>query len=158
MLANHVCAHLLLLLLFLPPGAKVNFAWIWCITNPTSTSLGYLTLKCWHGKIWPQLRGLPGVADWANHLEGSPHLSCKRDQIKMRDYMDMRVNTPPKLVTMTTWGPPPPCKPNLTYFINTYHTLEEKIHKNSQSRGLKWPKVSKKKKKKTWGIYRNRRH
>ena len=30
-------------------------------------------------------------------------------------------------------------------FINTYHTLEEKIHKNSQSRGLKWPKVSKKK-------------
>ena len=59
--------------------------------------------------------------------------------------MDMWVNTPPKLVTMTTWGPPPPCKPNLTYFINTYHTLEEKIHKNSQSRGLKWPKVSKKK-------------
>ena len=28
----------------------------------------------------------------------SPHLSCKRDQIKMRDYMDRRV-TPP------TWGP-----------------------------------------------------
>ena len=26
---------------------------------------------------------------------GSPHLSCKRDQIKMRDYMDRRV-TPPK--------------------------------------------------------------
>ena len=34
----------------------------------------------------------------------SPHLSCKRDQIKVRDYMDRRV-TPP-----TTWGPPPPCK------------------------------------------------
>ena len=29
-------------------------------------------------------------------------------------------------------------------FINTYHALEEKIDKNSQSRGLKWPKVSKK--------------
>ena len=26
---------------------------------------------------------------------GSPHLSCKRDQIKMRDYMDRRA-TPPK--------------------------------------------------------------
>ena len=26
---------------------------------------------------------------------GSPHLSCKRDQIKMRDYMDRQV-TPPK--------------------------------------------------------------
>ena len=25
---------------------------------------------------------------------GSPHLSCKRDQIKMRDYMDRRVTSP----------------------------------------------------------------
>ena len=37
---------------------------------------------------------------------GSPHLSCKRDQIKMRDYVDRRV-TPPKWVTSPTWGPPP---------------------------------------------------
>ena len=34
---------------------------------------------------------------------GSPYLSCKRDQIKMRDYMDRRV-------TSSTWGPPPPYK------------------------------------------------
>ena len=34
---------------------------------------------------------------------GPPHLSCKHNQIKMRDYIDRRV-TPP------TWGPPPPCK------------------------------------------------
>ena len=40
---------------------------------------------------------------------GSPHLTCKRDQIKMRDYMDRRV-TPPKRVTSPTWSPPPPCK------------------------------------------------
>ena len=39
----------------------------------------------------------------------SPHLSCKRDQIKMRDYMNRRV-TPPKQVTSPTWGPPPQCK------------------------------------------------
>ena len=32
---------------------------------------------------------------------GSPHLSGKRDQIKMRDYVDRRVTSP-------TWGPPPP--------------------------------------------------
>ena len=128
MLANHVYAHLLLLLqpsvLWLsivtfnnyvkPPSAKVNFARIWCITNPTPTSLGFLTLKRWHGKIWPQLRGLPGVADRATHLEGWPHLSCKRDQIKMRDYMDRRV-TPPKRVTSPTWGPPPPCKQALKH-------------------------------------------
>ena len=40
---------------------------------------------------------------------GLPHLACKRYQIKMRDYMDRRV-TPPKRVTSSTWGPPPPCK------------------------------------------------
>ena len=43
----------------------------------------------------------------------SPQLSCKCDQIKMRDYMDRRV-TPPKQVTSPTWGAPPPCKQPLT--------------------------------------------
>ena len=95
-----------------PPSAKVNFARIWCISSPTPTSLGFLTLKRWHGKIWPQLRGLPGVADRATLLEGWPHLSSKRDQIKMRHYMDRRV-TPPKWVTIPTWGPLPPCKQTL---------------------------------------------
>ena len=33
-----------------------------------------------------------------NNCGGSPHLSCKHDQIIMRDYMDRRV-TPPKWVT-----------------------------------------------------------
>ena len=106
------CGFLLLLLIIMwnHPAPK----WILCEfdvsrINPPPTSLGYLTLKHWHGKRWPQLRGLPGVADRATHLEGSPHLSCKRDQIKMRDYMDRRV-TQPKWATMPTWGPPPPCK------------------------------------------------
>ena len=49
------------------------------------------------------------MADQATHLRVSSHLSCERDQIKMKDYMDRRV-TPPKWVTMPTWGPPPPCK------------------------------------------------
>ena len=40
---------------------------------------------------------------------GLPHLTCKRDHIKMRDYMDRWV-TPPKRVTSPTWGPSPPCK------------------------------------------------
>ena len=44
---------------------------------------------------------------------GQPHLSCKSDQIKMRDYMDRRV-TSPKRVTSPTWGPPPPCKQALS--------------------------------------------
>ena len=42
-----------------------------------------------------------------------PHLTCKRDHIKIRDYLDRRV-TPPKRVTSPTWGPPPPCKQALS--------------------------------------------
>ena len=45
---------------------------------------------------------------------GQLYLSCRRDQIKMTDYMNRRV-TPPKRVTSSTWGPSPPCKPALSY-------------------------------------------
>ena len=41
---------------------------------------------------------------------GSPHLSCKRDQIKMRDYVDRRVTSP-------TWVPPTPCKQALRLLV-----------------------------------------
>ena len=44
---------------------------------------------CIHGGGRPQLREVT--------CGGSPHLSCKRDQIKMRDYMDRRV-TPRKRI------------------------------------------------------------
>ena len=37
----------------------------------------------------------------------SPHLSCKRNQIKMKDYMDRRVTSP-------TWDPPLPWKQALS--------------------------------------------
>ena len=50
---------------------------------------------------------------------GSPHLSCKRDQIKMSDYMDRRV-TPPKRATSATWGPPPLCKQALRLKQNLF--------------------------------------
>ena len=46
-----------------------------------------------------------GEVTWGGLL----HLTCKRDHIKMRDYMDRRV-TPPKRVTSPIWGPPPSCK------------------------------------------------
>ena len=45
----------------------------------------------------------------------SPHLTCKRDQIKMRDYMDRRV-------TLPTWGPQSPCK----QVLNALHSLINK--------------------------------
>ena len=73
---------------------------------------GYPTLTRLHGKLSPWLTGLPYLADRATRLGGSPHLSCKRDQNKIRNYMDRRVTSP-------TWGPPPPCKQALRrLFIN----------------------------------------
>ena len=64
----------------------------------------------------------------------SPHLSCKRDQIKMRDYMDKRV-TPPKRVTSPTWGPPPPCKQALSLhkvILKTWNDRKCKENKNNK--------------------------
>ena len=51
---------------------------------------------------------------------GLPHLTCKRDHIKMRDYMDRRV-TPPKRVTSPIWGNPPLCKQalNVVFFAQS---------------------------------------
>ena len=76
---------------------------------------------------------------------GSPHLTCKRDQIKIRDYMDRRV-TPPKRVISPTWGPPPPCKQALKlgrncdnsrnkehlnfFFFNSWRFLRDPLKKN----------------------------
>ena len=54
-------------------------------------------------------------------LKWSPHLSCSRDQIEMRDYIDGQA-TPPN--SSPTWGPPFPCKQILNVLLpkNTYHT------------------------------------
>ena len=49
---------------------------------------------------------------------GSPHLTCKRDKIEMRDYMAERV-------TLPTWGPPPRCKQALTQTVTRLYILLE---------------------------------
>ena len=56
---------------------------------------------CLHGGGGPQV----GEVSWG----GSPRLTCKRDHIKVRDYMDRQV-IPTERVPSPTWGPPPPCK------------------------------------------------
>ena len=61
----------------------------------------YRLMACLDGGGGPQLGEVT--------QDGSPRLSCKRDEIKTRDYMDRRV-TSPKRVTSPTWGPPPLCK------------------------------------------------
>ena len=77
-----------------------------------------------HGKMRPRLTGLPYLVDRATRLGGLPHLSCKHDQVKIRDYMEMRV-TPPRRVTSPTWGPPPPCKQAL---ILRWKTSKDSLH------------------------------
>ena len=57
-------------------------------------------------------------------MAGHPPLSCKRDQIEMRDYMDKRV-TPPKRVTSPTWGPPPPCKQAINVKTIQYNAIHK---------------------------------
>ena len=47
---------------------------------------GYPTLTRLHSKSSPRLTGLPYLPDRATRLGGSPHLSCKRDQNKKRNY------------------------------------------------------------------------
>ena len=63
---------------------------------------------CLHGGGAPQVGEV--TCGW------SPHLSCKRDQVNMRDYLDRRV-TPPKRVTSPNWGPPPPRKQTLNCIL-----------------------------------------
>ena len=65
------------------------------LIGPFVSFLGFLQGACLDRGGGPQVGEV--TCGW------SPHLSCKRDQIKMRDFVDRRV-TPP------TWGPPPPCK------------------------------------------------
>ena len=69
---------------------------------------------CLHGGGEPQIGEVT--------CGGSPHLSCKHDQIKMRDYIDRRV-TPPKWVTSPIWGPPPPCKQTLSENVTVKKTF-----------------------------------
>ena len=71
-----------------------------CVLWDWKTFGHFKGLACLHGGGGPQIGEVT--------CGGSPHLSCKRDQFKMRDYMDRRF-TPPKRVTSPAWGPPPPC-------------------------------------------------
>ena len=55
---------------------------------------------CLHGGGGPQIGEVT--------FGGSPHLSCKRDQITMRDYMDRQVTPPKRVEYLTYMGSPTP--------------------------------------------------
>ena len=79
-------------------------------------------------KLTAYLHGAGGLQIGEVTCGGSPHLSCKCDQIKMTDYMDRRV-TAPKGVTSLTWGPPPLCKQALNVIIKIkYTTIFHGLH------------------------------
>ena len=63
--------------------------------NMGSICLKYCLRACLHGGGGPEIGEVT--------CGGSPHLSYKREQIKMRDYMDRRVAPP-------SWGRPAPSK------------------------------------------------
>ena len=63
---------------------------------------------CLHEGGGPQV----GEVTWG----GLPHLTCKRDHIKLRVYMDRWV-TPPKRAALPIWGTPPSCKQALRDYI-----------------------------------------
>ena len=71
-----------------------------------------------------------------------PHLSCKSDQIKMRDYMNRRVTSPKEVTSAYNWGPPSPFKQALrlaktttlhvnhgfcTFFLPSSHDYNVKV-------------------------------
>ena len=90
-----------------------------CKLGRCSLNVTRITKFLWkinQNKLWSiraRLHGGGGPQIGEVTCGGSPHLSCKRYQIKTRDYMDRRA-TPPKRVTTPTWGTPPPCKQALS--------------------------------------------
>ena len=76
---------------------------------------------CLHGGAGPQ------VGEVA--CSGSPQPSCKRDQIKMRDYMERRV-TPP------TWG-----RPRVHVTRPLVPSSEERKHKTTTFFFFSWTSI-----------------
>ena len=87
---------------------------------------------CLHGGGGPQIGEVT--------CGGSPHLSCKHDQNKMRDCMNRRI-TLPKRVTSPTWGPPPPCKQalKLCFKITSLRSRRDRLREERFGRGATKP-------------------
>ena len=91
------------------------------ILNVSTVHLNGIWHLIWRYLSKPVLGGGPQVGEvtWG----GLPHPTCKRDHIKMRDYVDWRV-TPPKRVNSPIWGTPPPCKQVLRWTPCIKRTLQ----------------------------------
>ena len=83
--------------------------------NATSARLPHLKTLTWQTVT---LTDSHYLTDQATRLGGSTHLSCARDQDKIRNYTGRQVISP-------TWGILPPCKQALTY--RTENTTTHKL-------------------------------
>ena len=85
---------------------------------------------------------------------GLPHLSCKRDQIKMRDCMHRRV-TPPRRFTSPTRGPPPAGKQAQSYTTSVtvnhhIYFVHQPLYGLYTENVINFASVFKKKQKSSW--------
>ena len=87
----------------------------WHLTPHMTLSIETCIRACLYEGGGPQV----GEVTWG----GLPYLTCKRDHIKMRDYVDWRV-TSPKRVNSPIWGTSPPCKQVLRWTPCIKRTLQ----------------------------------
>ena len=118
-------SFIFLLLLFPPPLKNQHFRNL-VQTGPVQlTKIHHVNVL--HASLKACLLGGGGSQIGEVICGGSPHLSCKRDQIKMRDYMNGQV-TSPKRVTSPSWVSPPPCKQalnhNLSFLFYLFFSLQ----------------------------------
>ena len=93
----------------------MNFAQIWCITNPTPARRVTLPWNVYMAKFDPGWEGYPV---WQSGLLASAgHPTYHVNVIKLKWDIIATGGLPPpplKQVTSPTWGPPPPCKQALS--------------------------------------------
>ena len=101
--------------------------WRRCFTLVYSFCHWFCAQVTWTG---PRLTGLPYLVDRATRLGGLPHLSCKHDQIKTRDYMERWV-IPPRRVTSPT-----NCHPHLihrSFKLQSRRTAPKQVNKGKRT-------------------------
>ena len=85
--------------------------------------------KAGYGKICPRLRKSSGLADQATRLGGSPHLSCRHNQINPRTYK--QIHTPTMVQGGVDGASPPPWVFDMLQFFDTILPWMESLGSSS---------------------------
>ena len=95
--------------------AKMNFARIWCIPNPTPAERLTPPRNVYMAKFDPGWEGYPVWQIRLPALAGHPTYHINVINLKWEIIWTGGL-PPPKRVTSPTWSPPPPCKQALRSF------------------------------------------